>query len=540
MRSRILKTLVIAVTCTATIGLSACGSSGGTGNSKSAGSAKKIVNVGIMNAPSGFNALDSSDVAQNDMTQILFKPLVELDGDFKFQPSLADSIDTTDNKTFTVKLNKKAKWTDGKPVTADDTMFTLGLITNPKVASTIASKFNILKGLDDSGKNTSGQNSFEGAKKIDDHTIQLVTKDNVNKAIFEDMVGQYLKTVPQHALKDVPLDQMFKASFFQNPTVTDGQFKLVTYKKDQYVQMAANKDYFRGAPKLTQLNFKIMQGTELTVQLQSGEIDMNDPLIGTIPNDDIEKVKDMKNIDVIKEKASVNAQTLQMNVKTIPDAKVRRAISYAINRKQIIKNIIKGAAEEIIGVYPPSSQFFDKDIDYASYDPAKAKALLKEANWDSNKVLKFNVPIGNTGREQAANVIAQNLQDVGIKVQIQKYDFVTSLSLGKKHQFDLYIVGLQVDPVNPDVSAYIGTGQTLDLSGYSNPTVDALLQQGKTTVDSAKVTDIYNKVQEAYSNDAPSIGVYAPLGMGAVNKRVVGVTPKSVGMYVDIEKWDVK
>ncbi|WP_053243108.1 ABC transporter substrate-binding protein [Clostridium sp. DMHC 10] len=165
MKSRILKTLVIAVTCTATIGLSACGSSGGTGSSKSAGSAKKIVNVGIMNAPSGFNALDSSDVAQNDMTQILFKPLVELDGDFKFQPSLADSIDTTDNKTFTVKLNKKAKWTDGKPVTADDTMFTLGLITNPKVASTIASKFNILKGLDDSGKNTSGQNSFEGAKK---------------------------------------------------------------------------------------------------------------------------------------------------------------------------------------------------------------------------------------------------------------------------------------------------------------------------------------------------------------------------------------
>lgn len=543
MKSRILKTLVIAITCTASIGLSACGSSGASssgGNSKTTSSAKKVINVGIMNAPSGFNALDSSDVAQNDMTQILFKPLVELDEDFKFQPSLADSIETTDNKTFTIKLNKKAKWTDGKPVTADDTMFTLGLITNPKVASTIASKFNILKGLDASGKNTSGQDSFEGAKKVDDHTIQLITKDNVDKTIFEDLVGQYLKTVPQHALKDVPLDQVFKATFFQNPNVTDGQFKFATYKKDQYVQMDANKDYFRGAPKLSQLNFKIMQGTEITVQLQSGEIDMNDPLIGTIPNDDIEKVKTIKNIDVVKEKASVNDQTLQMNVKTIPDPRVRRAISYAINRKQIIKNIIKGSAEEIIGAYPPSSKFFNKDLDYASYDPAKAKALLKEANWDPNKVLKFNVPVGNTGREQAANVIAQNLQDVGIKVQMQKYDFVTSLALGKKHNFDLYIVGLTVDPVNPDISAYIGTGQTLDLSGYSNPTLDALLEQGKTTVDSAKVTEIYNKVQEIYSNDAPSVGVYAPLGIGAVNKRVVGATPKSAGMYVGIENWDVK
>lgn len=540
MKSRILKTLVIAITCTATIGLSACGSSGGSSESKkTTSSAKKIINVGIMNAPSGFNAIDSSDVAQNDMTQILFKPLVELDSSFKFVSSLADSIETTDNKTFTVKLNKKAKWTDGKPVTADDTMFTLALITNPKVSSTIASKFNILAGLNDAGKNTNGTDTFDGAKKVDDHTIQIITKDHVDKTVFEDLVGQYLKTVPKHILKDVPVDQVFKASFFQNPTVTDGPFKLVTYKKDQYVQMAANKNYFRGAPKLTQLNFKIMQGTEITVQLQSGEIDMNDPQIGLIPNDDVDKVKAMKNIKVEIDKVSSGVQTLQINVKSIPDAKVRRAISYAINRKQIIKNLLKGAGEEFIGAYAPSSQFFDKDIDYASYDPAKAKALLKEANWDSSKVLKFNVPVGNTAREQAANVIAQNLQDVGIKVQIQKYDFVTSLALGKKHQFDLYIVGLTSDPVNPDISAYIGTGQALDLSGYSNPELDALLQQGKTTVDKTKRTEIYNKVQEIYSTDSPSPGVYAPLGVGAVNKRVTYGSPKGIGMYVDIEKWDV-
>lgn len=537
MKSKVIKTLVLAVACTTMLGLSACGSSSGSTKS---GASKKIINVGIMNAPSGFNALDSSDVSQNNMTEILFKPLVELSSDLTFVPALADSIDTTDNQTYTVKLNQNAKWTDGKPVTADDVLFTLGLITNPKVAATIASKFNILEGLDKAGKNTSGQETFSGAKKVDDHTLTLKTKQPVDKTVFEDLVGQYLKTVPQHVLKDTAPDKIFQSPFFQNPNVTDGAFKFVTYKKDQYVQLAANKDYFRGKPKLSQLNFKIMQGTELTVQLQSGEIDMNDPIIGTIPTDDIEKVKTMKNVAKAEANSPNALQVLEINVKSITDAKVRKAISLAINRKQIVDKLLKGYGEAAVGPYSPSSKFFDKAADYGDYDPNKAKQLLKEANWDSSKVLKFNVPTGNTVREQSANLIAQDLQDVGIKTQMQKYDFVTSLSLGKKHQFDLYLVGLSVDPVNPDITSYIGTGQTLDLSAYSNPEVDNLLQTGIGTVDAAKRTDIYNKIQEILADDMPNPSLYAPINAGFYNTRVTYGKPKAFGMYTDIEKWDVK
>lgn len=534
MKKNIIKAVIFALVCTTSLTLSACG-----GTSSKTGSAKKVINIGIMNAPSGFNALDSSDQSQNNMTEILFKPLVELSSDLKFVPGLADSIDTTDNKTFTVKLNKKAKWTDGKPVTAEDVMFTLNLITNPKVASTIASKFNMLAGLNDAGKNTNGTDTFDGAKKVDDHTVNLITKQPVDTIVFEDLIGQYLKTVPQHALKGVALEDMFKASFFQNPTVTDGAFKLVTYKKDQYVQLAANKDYFRGAPKLSQLNFKIMQGTEITVQLQSGEIDTNDPLIGTIPNDDISKLKSLKNIKVVKGDPS-GVQVMEVNVATVSNPKVRQAISYAINRKQIVDNLLKGAGEENVeGVYPKSSSFFNKDIDYPDYNVTKAKELLKEANWDSNKVLKLNVPTGNTVREQSANVIAQDLQEVGIKTQIQKYDFVTALNLAKKHQYDLCLLGFTFDPVNPDVTAYVGSGQVLDVSGYSNSQVDSLLAQGKVTVDKAKSTEVYNKMQEILANDSPMIGTYAPNSMLATNNRITYGGAKAFGEYSDVEKWDV-
>ncbi|MFL0249585.1 ABC transporter substrate-binding protein [Clostridium neuense] len=539
MKSKVVRALIAAVTCTIMVTLSACGGATSSSSSTSSNS-KKIVNIGIMNAPSGFNALDSSDSSQNYMTEILFRPLLDLSPDLKFIPSLADSITTTDNKTFVVKLNKKAKWTDGKPVTADDVMFTINLITNPKVAATIASKFNILAGLDENGKNTSGSDSFEGAKKVDDYTVNLVTKQPVDTTVFNDLVSQYLKTVPKHVLQSTPLDQMFKAAFFQNPTVTDGPFKLVTYKKDQYVQMAANKDYFRGTPKLTQLNFKIMQSTEITVQLQSGEIDMNEPNIGIVPIDDIEKIKAMKNVTFNPDKKSNTLQTLEINTTVVKDPKVRKAISYAINREQIVKNLLKGSGETAVGPYTPSSKFFNKNADFGGYDPAKAKQLLKEANWDSSKVLKFNVPTGNTVREQAANIIAQNLQEVGIKVQIQKYDFVTSLSLAKKHQFDLYIVGLNIDVVNPDISSYISSGQLLDLSAYNNKQVDDLLEKGKVTVGAEDRAKIYDQVQEIYANDMPAPGVYCPIDQGIYNKRVIYGKPSSFGMYSELEKWDVK
>ncbi|MCD2348299.1 ABC transporter substrate-binding protein [Clostridium guangxiense] len=536
MKKKLVRAVILALVCTTSLTLSACGSS--NGSASKSGNAKKVVNIGIVNAPSGFNALDSSDQSQNNMTEVLFKPLVELSNDLKFVPGLADSITTTDNKTFAVKLNKNAKWTDGKPVTADDVLFTLNLITNPKVAATIASKFNMLAGLNDAGKNTNGTDAFDGAKKVDDHTVNLITKQPVDIVVFEDLIGQYLKTVPKHILKDTPLDQMFKAAFFQNPNVTDGAFKLVTYKKDQYVQMAANKDYFRGTPKLSQLNFKIMQGTELTVQLQSGEIDTNDPLVGQLPNDDISKLKSLKNIAVTKGDPS-GIQVMEVNVNRISNANVRKAISYAINRKQIVDNLLKGAGEEIVGPYPKSSSFFNKDLDYPTYDPAKAKELLKAANWDSSKVLKLNVPTGNTVREQSANVIAQNLQEVGIKTQIQKYDFVTALNLAKKHDYDLFLAGFTFDPVNPDITAYIASGQILDLSAYSNSQMDSILAQGKVTVDKAKRTEIYNKVQELYVNDSPVIGTYAPSSMTAVNKRLTYGGATAFGMYANLEKWDV-
>lgn len=532
------KLLVVFLCVMLTLALAACG--GSKDAKPAAGGGKKVINIGIMNAPSGFNPLEWSDVAQNIVTGILFVPLVDLDEDMKYVPLLADSIDTKDNQTYTVKLNPKAKWTDGKPIIADDVIFTLGLISNPKVPSTVASSFNVLEGLDENGKNKNG-GEIAGVKKIDATTIEFKTKKPMDASLFKDSVGTKLKTMPQHVLKDVDPEKLYQHPFMQKPDVTSGALKLVTYQKGQYVQFAANKDYFKGAPKIDELFMKIMPGPNITAQLQTGEIDMNDPKIGLIPFEDSEKVKAMPNLTADASGIQSTIQTLMINTATIPDVKVRKALSYAINRKMIIDNLLKGDGEALEMPYMGTSPFLNKNIPLTSYDPEKAKQLLQEAGWDNSKPINFDVPTGNKVREQVADIITDNLKSIGLNIQVQKYDFVTSLSKAKKGEFDIYLVGIPVYyPNNPDVSQILKTGATLNLSKYSNSEIDDLLIAGLNAVDPAQRKQIYDKIQDIFYKDLPSPSVYVQNSLKAVNKRVVVGKPKAFGMFINVEQWDVK
>ena len=537
MLAKLKSALSLAVLCLVGILLlSGCG-----GNpAKEVAKAKKVINIGIMNAPSGFNPLEWSDAAQNDFTAILFQPLVELDDNMKYVPMLAESIETKDNRTFIVKLDARAKWTDGKPVTADDVIFTLNLIANPKVAATVASSFSLLEGLDEKGKNTSGGAAIAGVKKIDEHTVALSTKKPVEMDLFKEGIGKRLKTMPAHILKDIEPEKLYQSAFMQKPAVSDGPFKLVTFQKGQYVQLTANKEYFKGAPKVDELYFKIMPGPNITAQLQSGEIDMNDADIGLIPFDDYDKVKAMPHIVAEATGLANGIQHLMINSAAVPDIRVRKAISLAINRKLILDNLLKGNGEAVELPYFGKSPFLNKNLPALQYDPDKARQLLAEAGWDANRVLQFDVPSGNKLREQVADIIVENLKVVGIQAQIQKYDFVTSLAKAKKGEFDLYIVGIPQTPTNPDVSGILKTGATLNLAKYSNPEMDALLDEGANSIDPVRRQEIYNKVQELFFRDLPCPAVYSQTNLKAVAKRVVYGKPKAYGAYIDVYLWDVQ
>lgn len=508
------------------------------GDTSAAASGKKVINVGLTNTPANLDPLDFIDNATMWVTQILYLPLMDLDDDGTYKPQLADSVETTDNKVYTVHLNPDAKWTDGEPVTADDVVFTANLVCNPETNSNLSSYINLIGGTDNNGRSTSGD-TVSGVKKIDDNTVEFTLKSACSTDVFMDSVCKNLKAVPEHVFKDVDPSNALTSQQVQDAAVTDGAFKLVSFQKSQYVQLEANKDYFRGAPKIDQLNFKIMQGSNITAELQSGEIDMNWPGIGNVPVEDYDKVKAMENLTIIPG-GPWTIQYLFINNNTIKDKKARQAISMAIDRQSINDNLCKGEGELIQLPFASDYKFLNKDVATPTFDLEKAKQLLAESDFDTSTTLRFNVPTGNTTRESVANVVQSNLTALGLNVQIQKYDFPTIMSKLRGLDYDMTVVGNNTVPTNPTSWLQFLYEDGINHNGYNNPEVNDLIESAYVETDEEKIKEDYMRLQEILVDDCPSPGLYASYELMAVNKRVTTGKPKTYGMTINVQDWDVQ
>lgn len=537
MRMNFKKTWIVVALMAVILVLAACGNdekNDSTGKS----SDKNVVNIGVTYTPSNINPLQPVGLVSTYVANLLFLPLVDLDSNLQYQPMLADSIMTEDNKKFTINLNKNAKWTDGTDITADDVVYTLELMSNKTVASNYAYMFGIVKGLDDAGYLPEGEKTISGVKKVDDKTVEITTKKPTTVTIFSDTVGRYLLTLPKAQLEKIDVADLNKSNFMQNPTVTSGPFIISEIDRDHFVEMVPNKDYFKGASKLEQLNFKVLQSNQIASQLKSGEIDMNIPSAGVIPVADLDLVKGLDTVTTT-EGEPLATQFMYINEKVVSDVKQRQAISYAMNRQLIVDNLLKGSGEVIDGFFPSISPYLNEDVKPVEFDIEKAKSLVKESGWDSSKVLNLSVLSGDATLEQAANIVAENLREAGINVKIQMMDLGTILENITSLKYDLSILTVSITPINPlpDVAFFIGEGNP---NGYSNEKVNTILAQLATEVDEDKIKTLYGELQKITHEEVPMPSIYATKALGAANKRVKGAIPSDFGMFINVNEWTVK
>ncbi|MCS1384494.1 ABC transporter substrate-binding protein [Lysinibacillus sphaericus] len=516
--------------------LAACGNDEPSSKGKS--SDKNVVNIGVTYPASNINPLQPSGLVSTYVSNLLFLPLVDLDSKLNYQPMLADSITTQDNQTFTINLNKEAKWTDGTDITTDDVIYTLQLMANPVVASNYAYMFAIVEGLDDSGYLPQGSSSISGVTKVDGDTIQIKTKKPTTLSIFQDTVGRYLLTLPKAQLEKIAVEELNASDFMQNPTVTSGPFIISKMDRSHYVEMVPNKNYFKGASSLDQLNFKVLQGNQIAAQLKSGEIDMNIPSAGVIPVSDYANVQGLNTLTTAYGEP-LATQYMYINENVVADAKQRQAISYAMNRQLIIDNLLKGAGEVTDGFFPSNSPYLNEEVKPVKYDLEKAKQLLAESGWDSSKKLKLAVLSGDATLEQAANIIVENLREAGITAEIQMMDFGTIIDEIVSQKYDLAILTVSITPINPlpDISYFLGEGNP---NAYHNARVNEILAALATEVDEVKIKALYGELQEITQQEVPMPSIYATTALGAVNKRVQGATPSDFGMFINVHEWTVK
>ena len=509
------------------------------GAAASAQSADKVVNIGVTDSLGTLNPLLQDGGELNKYaTGLQFLPLVELDSNLNFEGQLAESVTTEDNLTFTVKLFENATWSDGVPITADDVIFTVLRLTSSVVGNATMSGYAALVGFDENGFSPDGATEVEGVVKVDDHTLQFVFKAPTSIATFENSYARYLLTLPKHKLENIPVESISTDAWFSHPDAVSGPYVVSEFDSNHYISYTANENYWKGAPKIGKLNFKIVEGSQLYAGLQSGEIDFVQQTTGVIPQEDQASVETLENVTAIREQP-LTSQLTFFNTRTVPDARVRQAILYAIDRNLLVEGLLEGKGEVVDGFLTSYSPYYDAAIVPTEYNPEKAKALLAEANWDSSKKLTFIINAGDSTFVQAASVIAAQLADVGVQVDIRTVDFASIWTYVGNREFDLYAVQYTLAPVDPFLDIQWLISGVDNHVGYHNATVDELLSQVGTAKDTQTVTGIYSQIDKIMQQDVPLINMYAIGPLGAVNKRLVNAEPHVYGSFNHVELWDI-
>lgn len=552
MRKIMNRTMSLLFVAIMAFSLAACGASGDNSGaapaeSKAAGetagaqtgsSGEKIVNVGVTDTLGSLNPLQLNGGEINKYaTALMFLPLMELDADLNFQGMVADSITTEDNKNFVVHIDDAAKWSDGTPITAEDVAYTALRLASPVINNT-AMMYYVFEGVGDDGFVEAGADSVAGINVIDEKTVQFTTKEAMSLTTFQNSYARYLLTLPKHVIEKYSEEELATADWFNKPDVISGPFFVTDYDVDHYISYKANPDYWRGAPKLDKLNIKIVDGSQLYAGLQSGEIDITQHTMSVIPPEDYASVEALDNVEVVYGSPVTN-QSMFIQTGNIPDVRVRQAMLYAINREQILNELLNGHGEVVDGFLSSASPFFDDSITPVPYDPDKAKALLADAGWDGSQTLRFYVNSGDSTFVNAATVMVAQWAAVGIKAEVQTVDFATLMSVAGTRDYDILAVQYTYAPVDPypDVAWLLGGEGSW--TGYGDAQVDEALRATQLTSDMEETKQLYSTVDKKVQEDVPMISAYIISAQGAVNKRLTGAVPSVYGFFNDVQNWDV-
>ena len=508
------------------------------GEAAQAAPGEKVVNVGVTSSLNTLNPLLMDGVEINKYaTGLMFLPLVELSPDMEFEGMLADSITAEDERNFLVHIDEEAVWSDGQPVTADDVVYTALRLCSPVIGNT-AMMYYVFEGVGDDGYVEEGADHVDGIVKVDDKTVRFTTKDPMSLITFNSSYARYLMTLPKHVLEGVAEADLASYDWFNHPDVVSGPFRVTEFDKDHYISYEANEAYFKGAPAIDRLNIRIVEGSQLLAGLQSGEIDITQNTMSAIPLEDYESIQALENVEASFGDPITN-QSVFIRTENIPDARVRQAMVYAIDRQQILEQLLKGNGEVSEGFLSSASPYYDDAIEPLGYDPEKAKALLAESGWDGSQVLRFCVDSGDSTFVNAASIIVAQWAAVGIKAQIQTMDINTLMSTAGSGDFDVLAVQYTYPPVDPYVDIAWLLGGEGSWTGYTSPEIEEAFAQIPLSSDAEELKGLYGAVDRKVQEDVPMFSAYIIKSMAAVNKRLVNAQPSVYGFFNHVEQWDV-
>src|SRR3990170_3876764 len=304
-----------------------------------------VVVSGMWSPPNNFSPINTDSSYGYYCVRFMFQGMVEArieNNQMKFFPALASRWQVgADRQTFTFTIHPRASWHDGRPVTADDVLFTVMTLSDPKTQSNRSAYIASIAGLTAGGKRT---NEPLGFKILGPKSFEVKTKVPADPNMFLELFGGNIYIIPKHILGTVAPEDLARHPFFQAPTVGNGPFKFVQYKTDQFVEYVATDAYHLGAPKVRRVFVRIIPPTTMLAQLERQDLDVSAGFgIGEILVEDWDRVKAMPHMRTISIPAP-GYQFMSLNFKReyLADKRVRRALSHVFNHAHIINPLLQG------------------------------------------------------------------------------------------------------------------------------------------------------------------------------------------------------
>jgi peptide/nickel transport system substrate-binding protein len=475
----------------------------------------------------------ASDSASHEIAGMVYNGLVKYDKDMNIVGALAESWDVTaKGLVITFHLRKGVKWHDGQPFTAADVLYTYQVTVDPKTPTAYAEDFKAVK----------------KAEALDDYTFR-VTYD---KPFAPALISWSSSILPRHLLSGKDITQ----SPLKRHPIGTGPYKFKEWVAGQKIVLVSNPDYFEGRPYIDGQITRIIPDTAtMFLELRAQNLGM----MGLTPLQYTRQTENnlFKNNFNKYRYLSFAYTYLGYNLKNplFTDKRVRQAISYAINKDEIISGVLLGLGKPATGPYKPGSWAYNDKVQNYNYNPQKARELLREAGWtklNSDGVLEkdgkpfvFEIVTnqGNETRQKCAEIIQRQLADIGITVKIRILEwsaFVTNFI--NKRRFDAVILGWTI-PLDPDAYDVWHSSKTkpeeLNFISYNNPEADKVLEKGRSTFDQKERKKYYDRFQEILAEDQPYTFLYVPDALVITHNRFRGIEPAPIGLEYNFIKWYV-
>lgn len=457
--------------------------------------------------PVNLNPMLVGDGYSTRLVNNIYDSLVKYDKDLKLVGNLAESWKVSeDGLTYTFKLKAGVKWHDGKEFTSKDVKYTFDTIRKEKL---IAAP--ILAPIRD-------------IATPDKLTVTITLKEQIG-GFLDGLVGLYWGTliVAEHIYNGTDI----KTNPYNLKPVGTGPFRFVEWKKGSHIMLEANWEYNRGGPYVDKLIYRIIpEHAAAVMALEAGEAQY---IYLWTPKSELARLRKVKGLSVYTG-SGPGGSIMVVGINTqhpsspIKDVRVRQAMFLAIDRQEIVDNILYGAAE--IGTSSIASSvkpyYHPKIRDMYPFKPdfERANKLLDEAGYKRGPDgMRFSVEVmnrrGDTEREDATMFMKQTWAKIGIDLKIRPTEVATlneKIGWGKamiKRDYELVTWSLTTGP-EPDVGIYsrYHTTGTRNFVSYSNPRVDELLELGKREANYEKRRQYYYEIQEIMMKDLPQLPIW--------------------------------